>query len=117
MDTSKEESLPTAIGRPKLGEVQNGEQSPFYTATPKLATKKSSRRSTSKTPLRRSKRKKRAPTKSSIRELALYDGQICLGVVKLGAKATAYDLDGLRIGTYATLEDATAALDKLRVRP
>jgi hypothetical protein len=80
------------------------------------ATKKSSRLKRSSSP-RSAKRKKRASTTSGVRELALYAGQVCLGVVRIGAKATAYDPDGRKIGVFRSEQAAIDALDKLALRP
>jgi hypothetical protein len=63
-----------------------------------------------KSPARRTR--KRAPT--CRREVAVYNGQDFLGVVKIAGKATAFDSDGRLVGIFASLEAATAALDKPR---
>jgi hypothetical protein len=46
------------------------------------------------------------------RELAIYDGQICLGIIKVSedGKSTAYDPHGKRIGKFPSCKAATAAL-------
>jgi hypothetical protein len=68
-------------------------------------------------PARRTRpaKRKRAPT--CRREVAVYDGQDFLGIVKIAGHATAYNPDGKRIGVFRSQEAAIAALDKPRVRP
>jgi hypothetical protein len=87
----------------------NTEQASSYTISAEVATKTTSRRL--KRPALKSP--KRSSTKSSVRELALYDGQVCLGLVKIAGKVTAFSPDGERVGTFTSLQDATDALDKL----
>jgi hypothetical protein len=53
------------------------------------------------------------PKKLRTREVALYHGQLYLGTIKLAAKATAFDSNGKRVGTFTSLEAASNALDKL----
>ena len=67
-------------------------------------------------PARRTRpaKRKRAPT--CRREVAVYDGQDLLGIVKIAGHAIAYNPDGKRVGIFASLEAATAALDKSRAR-
>jgi hypothetical protein len=50
-----------------------------------------------------------------MRELAIYDGQKCIGVVKVAAdgKAVAFDRRNKRVGKFPSFEAARAALDKL----
>jgi hypothetical protein len=69
-------------------------------------------------PARRSRRptkRNRAPT--CRRELFVYDGTDLCGVVKItGKKATAFNCAGDRIGAFASLPAALAALDTPAVR-
>ena len=46
------------------------------------------------------------------RELAIYDGQELVGIVKVSEDGTmrAFDRDGKRIGSYPSFEAASAAL-------
>jgi len=46
------------------------------------------------------------------RELAIYDGQICLGTIKVAddGKSTVYDPRGKRIGLFPSFDAASAAL-------
>jgi hypothetical protein len=43
--------------------------------------------------------------------LSLYDGQDCVGTIKVGprGKVVAYDAKGKRIGSFRSLQDARAA--------
>lgn len=56
---------------------------------------------------------KRAPKKQRARELAIYSGQVYLGTIKLAGKATAFDSNGKRVGTFISLTAAADALGKL----
>lgn len=51
-----------------------------------------------------------------MRELAVYDGQECLGTIKVADDGTAraFDAHGKRLGSFPSLQAASAALD-LRV--
>jgi hypothetical protein len=48
-----------------------------------------------------------------MRELSVYDGQELVGTVKVSkdGKARAFDRDGKRIGSFASFEAASAALN------
>jgi hypothetical protein len=61
---------------------------------------------------RRSRRpKKRSKTPTCRRELFVYDGTNLVGVVKTdGKKTTAFNCTGNRIGVFASLQAAIAAL-------
>jgi hypothetical protein len=53
-----------------------------------------------------------------MRELAVYDGQECLGTIKVGAgKAIAFDPRGKRLGSFPSLKAASAAFDPSIKRP
>jgi hypothetical protein len=49
-----------------------------------------------------------------MRELALYDGQECIGTIKVAddGSARAFDRCGKRIGSFPSLKAASAALDQ-----
>lgn len=50
-----------------------------------------------------------------MRELAIYDGQECIGTIKVAddGKAVAFDRRSKRVGKFPSFEAARAALDKL----
>jgi hypothetical protein len=49
-----------------------------------------------------------------MRELSLYDGQECLGTIKVAEDGTAraFDARGKRLGSFPSLKAASAALDQ-----
>jgi hypothetical protein len=51
--------------------------------------------------------------KPRTRELSVYDGQECLGKIKVAedGKAVAFDPSGKRLGRYPSFKAATAAFD------
>jgi hypothetical protein len=106
----KTNGAPDEDGAP--GNECNDDHSTLYASSGDRATKRL-KRSASKSLRRSVKRKRRTPTKTVTRELAVYSGQTLLGAVKLGAKATAYDSHNTRIGVFDTLANATAALHAL----
>ena len=63
---------------------------------------------------RRSTKSRRAPTRPSRRELALYDGMDWIGTIKIAAddKSVAYDTRGKRLGSFPNFEAASAAFPK-----
>jgi hypothetical protein len=82
----------------------SSKQTTIYSSARPTANAKSSRRTT---------KRGRASAKTCRREVAIYDGQNLVGTVKIAdiGKATAYDANGKRLGVFATLEAASAALD------
>jgi hypothetical protein len=56
--------------------------------------------------------RKQQPAQASL--LAIYDGQNCLGTIRVGVRgdAVAYDANGKRIGAFASAQAATAAFKK-----
>jgi hypothetical protein len=48
--------------------------------------------------------------RSRAREVAVYNRQLYLGTIKLAGKATAFDSNGKRVGTFTSLEAASDAL-------
>jgi hypothetical protein len=53
----------------------------------------------------------------TVREMALYDGQDCLGILKVrpDGKVVAYNLAGNRVGTFASVQSAAGAFENRRV--
>lgn len=53
-------------------------------------------------------------TKSHKRELAVYDGQACMGTIKVAddGTAVAFGARGKRLGTFRSLKAASAAFDQ-----
>jgi hypothetical protein len=101
-------------GGPESSQQIENQQNSLATdfSSPSTAKTTSSHRRKRK---RRSRSKKAARTSTSRslrREVAVYSGQVHLGIVKIAGKATAYDSNGKRIGVFASLQAATDALDK-----
>jgi hypothetical protein len=97
------------------GAPGNNNHAALYASSGDRATKRL-KRSASKSPLRRSIKRKRVSTKSCAREVALYDGQILVAIIRVSGngKCIAFDADDKRLGSYPTLQAATNALHAAR---
>jgi hypothetical protein len=53
-------------------------------------------------------------TNSRKRELSVYDGQACMGAIKVAddGTAVAFGASGKRLGAFRSLKDASAAFDQ-----
>lgn len=80
---------------------------PSSTTKIKSSQRPTKRRARSKVVARKSPSRQR-------REVAIYDGLVLLGTVKIdtAGKSTAYDARGKRLGLFPTLQAASAAFDK-----
>jgi hypothetical protein len=85
------------------GDCKAEKATPLYANAAKLAIPK--RRS-------RRKAKRKAAKKSYAREVALYDGQNLVAVIRIGAdgKCIVFDARGKRLGSYPTFRAASNAL-------
>jgi hypothetical protein len=63
-----------------------------------------------RSPAQRKRRAKRYRAPTCRRELAIYNGQELLGIVKIAENITAYDPDGRRVGVFTSLQAASDAL-------
>src|SRR5262249_45345494 len=63
---------------------------------------------------RRRRQAKKRTSRNPARELFFYEGQICLGVVKIAGtgRTVAYDARGKRLGQFISLEAAASAFHK-----
>jgi hypothetical protein len=100
--SDKEETLPSANGGLEDCNAENA--APSYVNAAKVAAPK--RRS------RRKAKRKRPSTKSCAREVALYDGQLFVAMIRIGAdgKSIAFDVRGKRLGSDPTFQAASDAL-------
>jgi hypothetical protein len=106
---------PPYEGGPSEVRNDDAEQSSFCASSAnkstKIAATRSKQSTTKPNASRRQAKGRRVPTRSCQREVAVYNGQILLGIVKIARKATAYDPDGKRVGIFATLKAASDALE------
>jgi hypothetical protein len=96
------------------GAPGNNNHTALYASSGDRATK-TPKQSASKSPLRRSVKKRRTP-KPVTREVALYDGQTLVAVIRVGGDGNciAFDGDDKRLGSYPTFQAATNALNAAR---